>query len=75
MEQKRLDLRSLWPALPNLSTVKYELTPLILDHVMGRRSLSLTFRYVDEDLWCYRANETSLADVLRCTISFVRFYK
>ena len=75
MEQKRLDLRSLWPALPNLSTVKYELTPLILDHVMGRRSLSLTFRYVDEDLWCYHANETSLADVLRCTISFVRFYK
>ena len=58
---------------PDISTVKYELTPLILDLVMGRRSISLTFRYVDEYLWCYHSNETSLADVLRCTISFVKF--
>ena len=36
---------------------------------------TLTVTSVDDMVWCYHSNETSLAKLFRCTIYFLELYK
>ena len=51
------------------SMAKSKLTLSILDHVMESLFVKLTFKAVDQILWCYHSNETSLQECFVSTIS------
>ena len=51
------------------------LTLSLSDSIMETCSVVLTFRSVDEILWCDHLNETSLAVLLHGTICFSLSYK
>ena len=51
------------------------LTLSLLDQVMVRKFVTLTFYSVNKILSCYHSNETSLAELLHRTIYFLGFYE